>query len=1415
MPGSGESIIEAGHYPFLQAPSNFTLLSAVAGANQVTLTWSPSGKATNYLVEYGTSSGTYSTMFGSCSGAITSCSVTGLNANQVYYFKVTASNTIGLVVAANELSATPIDAFSLSGATISSGQASISFAMAAGATSYTVQYGTVSGFYPSVFTTTATASPVSVTGLTNGVSYYFRVVAVNSSGFVNSTNELSAMPQGTASVPTSLAATSSVPGVINLSWAAASGGGIGYIVRRSLNLGGPYSDLATGLNTNTLVDSSATPGLVYYYVVAAVNAGGTSANSNEVSVTSIQGFAISSYSVTSSSVTLNWNTLTEAQNYTVKQSNLIGQSYIGNNVTGCVNITVGSCTISGLSAGSTYYFTVVAQNTGVSSTALSNATEVAATPLFLPFTSAISGSGSIQFQWTAVPLATGYTIYYSNSPGQAATSGTPLAGCGGLNSSATSCTGTGLTNGSQYYFSMRASLSSGGVYNSSEVMGIPIANFNLNSVTVLSSSSVRVSWNATTGATNYNVIYGNTDGGAWAYSGCSTSILQCDITGLSAGSTYYFMVVATNAYGSVQASGSNLSQTMPVTAAAPTSLVASAATANQIGLSWTASATGTAPLTYTVFRSTSSGSGYTALSTCTGVSVTNCQDTILTLGQQYYYVVAATNSGGTSGYSNQATQIAMSPFSITTLVRATNKMTLSWSSSTGADHYVVQYGSSTGSYSTTFSSSAVSGIDVTGLSGISNYYFMVKAVNLVNAGAASTINSTVEASAKLLQVADQIDDDNTSAGFQGGAFSGVQWGIDSTNTFNVLRLNTAVNSAELDSSWTPQWSNIVGYWKLNEASGATSVVDYSGKGNTGTPANVTFAQTGKLNKSALFSSANSTISVGAGNGFSAVKGTILAWVKPSGYTNANGYNKELFFNGSPNPYRIYFGRLIPSGNLTFSLGDVNLFDSGYLVPAGTWSHVAMTWQESGIAGAGTVWLYVNGDLVFTSTYTGLLGLGGGPQIGSFGPSNSSFEGLLDEVSIFSASMTPAEVATVFNRQSAAYTGTFTSRKMDAWSSQSWTSLSAVTSLPFYKELPALGSSEASSSYAAQSANLTNGLVGLWRFNETSGTTGSNSIKDSSGKGHHGTPSNMSLGKLGVLGSAAYFNGVNSTVMVPYTSDYDFVSGDFTASAWIYPNKSAMGVSNLRIFDKGDKSWVIYLDSGAGLIALGKTNIGGQVFSSVPIAIRAWSLVTATVSGATRKLYINGQDVTTVANAGLPYESNSGSLNIGSAGDGTRVFNGMIDEATIWSRALTAAEVLELYRRGANRIKYQVRTCANSNCSDQDALTSNYLGWKGPDNTGASYFSELYNTTGNALDGVVNAGLPLMTFSNFINSPPTVPSLSISNNQYFQYRAIFESDDTTTSRCSYDGGTTGASCSPELRSVEVGPGHTDLPIQINY
>jgi glucan endo-1,3-alpha-glucosidase len=98
--------------------------------------------------------------------------------------------------------------------------------------------------------------------------------------------------------------------------------------------------------------------------------------------------------------------------------------------------------------------------------------------------------------------------------------------------------------------------------------------------------------------------------------------------------------------------------TPPTTASVPGGLTATGAV-NQVSLSWAAS-TGTAPITYSVFRGTSAG-GEGATPIATGLTSTAFTDSGLATGGTYYYQVAASNTVGSTAHSAEVTAKTLSP----------------------------------------------------------------------------------------------------------------------------------------------------------------------------------------------------------------------------------------------------------------------------------------------------------------------------------------------------------------------------------------------------------------------------------------------------------------------------------------------------------------------------------------------------------------------------------------------------------------------------------------------------------------------------------------------------------------------------------------------------------------------------------
>jgi fibronectin type 3 domain-containing protein len=175
-------------------------------------------------------------------------------------------------------------------------------------------------------------------------------------------------------------------------------------------------------------------------------------------------------------------------------------------------------------------------------------------------------------------------------------------------------------------------------------------------VATAGNTQVGLTWTASAGATSYSVKGGTSMGGP--YSPIQSGITATNFThaGLSNGTTYYYVVSASNANGESANSGEvNAKPVPPPAPAAPTGLVATAGN-TQVALSWTASSGATS---YAVKGSTAPGGPYAVIQPST--TATNFTHTGLVNGTTYYYVVSASNAGGESANSGQAQAVPTAP----------------------------------------------------------------------------------------------------------------------------------------------------------------------------------------------------------------------------------------------------------------------------------------------------------------------------------------------------------------------------------------------------------------------------------------------------------------------------------------------------------------------------------------------------------------------------------------------------------------------------------------------------------------------------------------------------------------------------------------------------------------------------------
>ena len=317
------------------------------------LTWNAVYGATSYRIYRSTSRGSGYSLLGTVTA--TSYTNTGAKAGTTYYYRVKACNDAGLspysnVVSGKVKSVTPKPAAPVVkiGNSASSGKPMLTWNAVSGATSYKVYRATSQNGTYSLLGTVTTTSYTN-TGAKAGVTYYYKVKAVNSAGESAYSNIVS----GRATVTTLTMGHSSTSGKPQLTWKAVSGAA-SYKVYRATAKNGAYSVINT-TKALTYTNTGAALGTTYYYKVEALNAAGKSMGFSAVVEGKVAPVLAVGYSSVSGKPQLTWKAVPGATEYQVYRSTQQNSGYSKINTT-----TATSYVNTGAKANTTYYYRIVA-----------------------------------------------------------------------------------------------------------------------------------------------------------------------------------------------------------------------------------------------------------------------------------------------------------------------------------------------------------------------------------------------------------------------------------------------------------------------------------------------------------------------------------------------------------------------------------------------------------------------------------------------------------------------------------------------------------------------------------------------------------------------------------------------------------------------------------------------------------------------------------------------------------------------------------------------------------------------------------------------------------------------------------------------------------------------------------------------
>ena len=464
---------------------------------------------------------------------------------------------------------------------------------------------------------------------------------------------------------------------------------------------------------------------------------------------------------------------------------------------------------------------------------------------------------------------------------------------------------------------------------------------------------------------------------------------------------------------------------------------------------------------------------------------------------------------------------------------------------------------------------------------------------------------------------------------------------------------------------------LVGWWKFDEGT-STNAHDSSGNGYNGilSTSGSTKPQwvSGKLGQALNFDGSSSYVGAGAGPSLN-ISGaiTVSAWIKP---TVVGVANSDIVANmnaaASTEQYEL---TLDSGGAVEFDLnnGGAQQFDYGtQILSANNWYHIVATRDAGNTASK----IYING----VADTVGRAGSGSIPTsgfgrtaIGRSGDdiSGAYFPGIIDDVRIYNRQLSASEVANLYQ--------------------------SGATR------------AQTSSAVMHNGSSLQSGLVGHWTFDGKdtpwSSATAGTAI-DRSGNNSNGILTQMNRATsptIGKLGQALNFDGVTNYVNINAVAS-KIQTGSFSVEFWFMPNTVintivpgwAMTIFGLADFSSNND---IQLQFNSGHLRAGyidSSPVQYNINTSQASWAHAWyhAVYTFDINSGDANIYING------VSSGYGNHNNgrgtthyAASSTIGTAADGTGYyFYGTVDDVRLYNRALSAAEVYQLFKLGQSTVR---------------------------------------------------------------------------------------------------------------------------------
>jgi len=498
-----------------------------------------------------------------------------------------------------------------------------------------------------------TATSYQDSGLVGGSNYVYRIVAVNSGGKSSALSGNYSSPLVPA-VPVGFSATFVNATTVNLTWTADASATNGYKLYRAVSGSATFTAVNEAIvaGSNSYTDSTLLTSTKYDYQLLASNLAGNSAPATLTYVPPpLPPTNFSATAVNGGSVDLAWT-----------QGDSISDSFeLSRSDNGAAFVAVGgviansgatngitSYQDSGLTAGHTYTYNVVAVNSGGKSSALSGsyvAPQVPAAPV--GFKATYVSTTSVTLTWTADSAATnGYKLYRA---AMGSTTFTPINVA--IAAASQSYTDTTIAASTKYDYQLLASNVAGDSAAATLTYvppPLPPTNF---SATAVNGGSVDLAWTQGDSISDSFELSRSDNGAAFvavggviANSGATNGVTSHQDSGLTAGHTYTYNVVAVNSGGKSSAlSGSYVAPQVP---AAPVGFSATYVSATSVTLTWTADSAATNG--YKLYRAAMGSTTFTPINVAIAAASQSYTDTTIAASTKYDYQLLASNVAGDS-----------------------------------------------------------------------------------------------------------------------------------------------------------------------------------------------------------------------------------------------------------------------------------------------------------------------------------------------------------------------------------------------------------------------------------------------------------------------------------------------------------------------------------------------------------------------------------------------------------------------------------------------------------------------------------------------------------------------------------------------------------------------------------------------